>query len=42
MLVDDGDDVGADAGELGFDLVPILLDPLHVLIVPFGLLLLLD
>ena len=42
MIVDEGDDVGANVRELGLDLVPILLDPLQGLIVPFQFFLLLE
>lgn len=42
MLVDDGHDVVADAGELRLHLVPVVLDPARVVVVPFRVFLLLD
>jgi hypothetical protein len=42
MLVENAEDVGADVGELGLDLLAVRLDLLDLGRVSFGLLLLLD
>lgn len=42
MLVDHSHDIMTDAGKLRFDFAPVLLDPLHVMLISLRFLLLFD